>query len=94
MKIKVAGILYDVQYCSNVEMNGLIGSADFNRQLIRINNEHTEQTQEIAGVHEILHIISDAYGVGLTEEQIKILTHGIIALYKDNENLDIRSTKT
>ena len=94
MKIKVAGILYDVQYCSNEEMNGLIGSADFNRQLIRINNEHTEQTQEIAGVHEILHIISDAYGVGLTEEQIKILTHGIIALYKDNENLDIRSTKT
>ena len=93
MKIKVAGILYDVEYCSNEEMGGLIGSADFNRQLIRINNEHTEQTQEIAVVHELLHIISDAYGIGLTEEQIKILTHGIIALYKDNENLDLRSKR-
>ena len=62
MKIKVAGILYDVEYCSNEEIGGLIGSADFNRQLIRINKEHTEQTQEIAGVHEILHIISDEIG--------------------------------
>ena len=93
MKIKVAGILYDVEYCSNEEMGGLIGTADFNKQLIRINKDHTEQTQEIAAVHELLHIISDAYGIGLTEEQIKILTHGIIALYKDNENLDLRSKR-
>ena len=71
----------------------LIGTADFNKQLIRINKDHTEQTQEIAAVHELLHIISDAYGIGLTEEQIKILTHGIIALYKDNENLDLRSKR-
>ena len=95
MKIKIAGIQYDVQYCSNEEMNGLVGSADFNRQLIKINKDHTEQTQEIAAVHELLHIISDADGIGLTEEQIKILTHGIIAVHKDNdENLVLRSSKT
>ena len=97
MKIKIAGIKYDVVYKTNEEMNGLIGTADFNKQIISINKEHTEQTQEIAFVHEVLHIISDAYGISLSEEQVKILTHGIIALNKDNninEILDIRSSKT
>jgi hypothetical protein len=94
MKLKISGILYDVVYRSTEEMNGLIGSADFNKQLISINKDHTAQTQEIAFVHEVLHILSDAYGVGMSEEQIKIMTHAIVALYKDNElheNLDIRS---
>ena len=91
MKIKVAGIYYDVVYKSNEEMNGLIGTADFNKQLISINREHTEQTQEIAFVHEVLHIISDVYGINLTEEQVRVLTHGIIGVCKDNEIVDIRS---
>lgn len=97
MILKIAGLDYDVIYKSNDEMNGLIGTADFNKQLISINKEHTEQTQQIALVHEILHILSDAYGVSLSEEQIKILTHGIVALCKDNdlyEKLDTRSSKT
>ena len=83
MKIKVAGIYYDIVYKSNEEMNGLIGTADFNKQLISINREHTEQTQEIAFVHEVLHIISDVYGINLTEEQVRVLTHGIIGVCKD-----------
>jgi predicted DNA binding protein len=91
MKIKVAGIYYDIVYKSNEEMNGLIGTADFNKQLISINREHTEQTQEIAFVHEVLHIISDVYGINLTEEQVRVLTHGIIGVCKDNEIVDIRS---
>ena len=92
MKIKVAGIIYDVVRKTNEEMNGLIGTADFNRQIISINKEHTEQTQEIAFVHEILHIISDAYGINLSEEQVKILTHGLVAFYKENhEIMDFRS---
>jgi Zn-dependent peptidase ImmA (M78 family) len=91
MQIKIAGITYDIVYKTSEEMNGLIGTADFNRQLISINKEHTRQTQEIALVHELLHIVSDAYGVGLTEDQIKILTHGLVAFYKDNEILDFRS---
>ena len=68
-------------------MNGLVGSADFNRQLISINHDHTEQTQRIAVFHEVLHIVSDAYGLNLTEEQVKIGTHAFIALIEDNREL-------
>ena len=94
MKIKISGVIYDIVYKTNEEMNGLIGTADFNRQLISINETHTKQTQKIALVHEILHLIDETYGTGLTEQQIKILTHGIIAFSEENEILDIRSTTT
>lgn len=86
-KIKIAGIEYDIVLKSTEEMNGLIGTADFNRQLICINRDHTEQTQKIAVCHEIIHIVSDAYGLNLTEEQVKIGTHALIALIEDNKDI-------
>jgi Zn-dependent peptidase ImmA (M78 family) len=83
--IKVLGIEYNIVYKNNSEMNGLIGFADFNKQLICINSEHTEQTKEIAVYHEIIHIISEAHGLNLSEEQVKIGTHALIAYLKENE---------
>lgn len=85
--IKIAGIDYSIVLKSTEEMNGLIGTADFNKQLISINHEHTEQTQRIAVFHEVLHLVSDAYGLNLTEEQVKIGTHAFIALIEDNREL-------
>ena len=86
-KVKIAGIEYDLVLKTTEEMNGLVGSADFNKQLISINKDHTEQTQRIAVFHEVLHIVSDAYGLNLTEEQVKIGTHAFIALIEDNREL-------
>jgi Zn-dependent peptidase ImmA (M78 family) len=85
--IKIAGIDYNIALKSTEEMGGLVGSADFNRQLISINKEHTEQTQRIALFHEILHLLSDAYGLKLTEDQVKIGTHAFIAFVEDNQEL-------
>ncbi len=85
--IKIAGIDYSIVLKSTEEMNGLIGTADFNKQLISINKDHTPQTQRIAAFHEVLHLVSDAYGLNLTEEQVKIGTHAFIALIEDNKEL-------
>jgi Zn-dependent peptidase ImmA (M78 family) len=85
--VKIAGITYNIELKSKEEMNGLVGSADFNRQLISINKEHTEQTQRIAVYHEILHLLSDAYGLKLTEEQVKIGTHALIAFVEENKDI-------
>ena len=87
MKIKICGIDYEVCYRTNEEMSGHLGLADFNGQKISINSNHTKQTQEIALIHEILHIVSDSYGLNLSEHQVKILTHGLISVYKDNSNI-------
>jgi len=82
---KIASIDYNIVRKTNEEMNGLIGTADFNRQIVSINKEHTEQTQKIAVYHEILHLISDTYGLNLSEEQVKIGAHALISFVAENK---------
>lgn len=85
--IKISGLDYTVNFRNNEEMGGLIGSADFNKQEININSTHTAQTKQIAIFHEILHLLSDSYGIHLTEEEVKIITHSFVALLRDNPTL-------
>lgn len=85
--IKISGLDYTIKFKNNEEMNGLIGSADFNKQEININSTHTAQTKQIAIFHEILHLLSDSYGIHLTEEEVKIITHSFVALLRDNPTL-------
>jgi len=84
MEIKIAGLTYQILELPSEDMQGRIGFADFNKQLIGIGKEFTEQTKKIAIYHEIMHILSDAYGLHLTEEQVKIGTHALIAFIADN----------
>ena len=84
--VRIAGIEYTVEICdpSQMQDGGRLGEADFNRQAIRINNTVTEQTKQIATIHEVLHMIDHAYGTNLTEQQIVIFTHGLVQFVKDN----------
>ena len=84
MKLKICGIDYEVLYKTSEEMQGTIGLARFNDQEIWIVNNFTEQTKKIALWHETLHILSDSYNLKMTEEQVKFLTHSLIALVEDN----------
>lgn len=87
--IKIAGIEYKILFKNLEEMQGSIGLANFNTQEIWIGNSFTKQTQHIAEIHEVLHILSDTYNLALSEVQVKFLAHAIIALVYDNPNLDI-----
>lgn len=82
--IKVAGLTYQISELDDDQMQGRIGFADFNNQLIGIGKNFTTQTKKIAVLHEIMHILSDAYGLDLTEQQVKIGTHALIAFITDN----------
>ena len=82
--INVAGVKYQIVSLSNQEMNGNIGLADFNKQLIILNETHSNQTKIIALLHETIHIVSDAYGLDLTEKQVKIGTHALIEFLVHN----------
>jgi len=87
MNLKICGLNYEVLYKSSDEMQGNIGLARFNDQEIWIGNSFSEQTQKIALWHETLHILSDAYNLKMNEEQVKFLTHALIALVEDNPEL-------
>jgi len=82
--MKICGINYTVLYKNPEEMQGTIGLARFNDQEIWIGCQFTEQTKKIALWHETLHILSDAYNLKMNEEQVKFLTHALIALVEDN----------
>ena len=87
MNLKICGLNYEVLYKSSDEMQGNIGLARFNDQQIWIGNCFSAQTQKIALWHETLHILSDAYNLKMNEEQVKFLTHALIALLEDNPDL-------
>jgi hypothetical protein len=82
--MKICGLNYAVLYKTPEEMQGNIGLARFNDQEIWINANFSEQTKKIALWHETLHILSDAYNLKMDEEQVKFLTHALIALVEDN----------
>jgi Zn-dependent peptidase ImmA (M78 family) len=86
-QIKICGINYDIRFKPGEAMGGLIGSANFNTQEISINTDHSPQTQKIAILHEILHIISDSYNLKWDEESVKFSTHALLALFIDNPAL-------
>jgi hypothetical protein len=83
---KIAGLDYEILEKSPEEMEGKIGLANFNTQQVWVNTHHTTQTKKIAVWHEIIHLLSDAYGLSLTENQVKIGTHALIAFLADNPN--------
>jgi hypothetical protein len=84
MKLRIAGIDYTIANVSANELNGLLGSADFNNQIIKINKDATQTTQHIATTHEIIHILDKAYNIKLSEEQVIYLAQAIVALMNDN----------
>jgi len=84
MQLKICGLTYTVLYKTAQEMQGTIGLARFNDQEIWIGDHFTDQTQKIALWHEVLHILSDAYNLKMTEEQVKFMTHALIAFAEDN----------
>lgn len=88
-KVLIAGIEYDIVEKSGEKMQGNLGLANFNNQEISINQDATEQTKMIAVVHEILHIISDSYNLKMNEEQVKFLTHALIAFRHDNPEINL-----
>ena len=59
--MKICGINYAVLYKTSEEMEGRIGTANFNTQEIWIGDSFSDQTKKIALWHEVLHILSDAY---------------------------------
>jgi len=87
--LRIAGLNYEIRERSSEEMDGKLGLADFNNQLISVNQSCSSQTKKIAIYHELIHILSDAYGLQLTEEQVKIGTHALIAFVADNPDFKL-----
>lgn len=87
MEIKIAGIIYKILFKTPEEMQGNIGFARFNDQEIWIGDQFTNQTKKIALWHETIHLLSDAFNLKMSEEQVKVTTHALVSLLEDNPKI-------
>jgi hypothetical protein len=87
MEVKISGITFHIHEKDPENMNGLVGMAMFNAQEMWINSASTPQTKMIGRWHEIIHMLDRAYGTKLTEEQVTIFTHALVAFLQDNKGI-------
>jgi hypothetical protein len=87
--LRIAGINYKIELLSTEEMKGHLGLADFNNQKISINKETTEATQQIALIHEVIHILDKSFNIKLTEEQVIYTAQALVSLTNDNPEFRI-----
>lgn len=88
-KIRIAGVDYLITYTKTPELENVLAFIDFNRNIIQVNSNFPEETQQQSLLHEIVHGISYAYGVDLTEEQVSTFSSGLYAVAKDNPEYTI-----
>ena len=83
--IKIGGTLYEVlDDTLPLLREGLAGKCLRDKCEIRINTEHDHQAVQDTLLHEVLHSLSYAYDLELTESQVVRLTSGLTALMLDN----------
>lgn len=88
--VRILGKDYRVQY-QNQGVAPLdeddLGDHDLPQQIITVRDNIHWQQQASATLHECLHAISDALGIGLTEQQVLSLETGLYSLLNENEKL-------
>lgn len=88
-KIRIAGIDYAITHTKTPEIENVLAFIDFNRNIIQVNSNFPQETQQQSLLHEIAHGVSYAYGVNLTEEQVGAFSRGFYAVMKDNPEYNI-----
>ena len=87
MNIKIAGRYFEIieeAGIHNEEGTALLGQITIDKALIKIAPNQAEQVKYSTFVHEVVHGISDMYGLNLLEDQVSILAHGLVQVEEDN----------
>jgi hypothetical protein len=86
--LQVLAKTYRVQFVKGKPLDEAdVGEHDLPQQLITIRDGLHWQQEASALIHESLHAISDAMGIGLTEAQVLALESGLYALLTENPGL-------
>jgi hypothetical protein len=68
----------------------LYGQIDHDAQIIMLRGTSTHDQLCATLLHEVLHAVSDMYGLGLEEKLVEDLTNALYTVYKDNIELQER----
>ena len=85
-RVKVGWKNYDV-FITESRLNSgpeLYGQIDHDAQVITLRGSSTHDQLCATLLHEVLHAVSDMYGLGLEEKLVEDLTNALYTVYKDN----------
>ena len=94
-EVKIGWKKYKVALANEALNSGetLYGQIDYDRQTITLRQSNTEEQNEETLIHEVLHGISDMYGMEMTEEFVAKLSNAVYTFLKDN-NLSLSKEET
>ena len=93
MKIRITGIPYDIIFVNDLEEGKFAGLASFKNARIRLEKNVPEVLIKEALLHEVLHILSEHSAIGLSEKQIKALSHSLFQVLEDNYSINLLDIK-
>ena len=73
--------------CVVEDWDVLYGSSNPRQLVIRVMTDCAPDQQDETFFHECIHALSFAYGLGLTENQVRVLGASLTAFLKDNRLL-------
>ena len=87
-KLRVLGHDYSIKK-EKLEQEGwcMFGCADHSKKEITLNVTNCHSQDEETMIHEVIHVLSERTGAGMTERQVTALANGLFAVLKDNEKL-------
>lgn len=88
-KIKIGWKEYEVRKSSAVLNSGddLYGQIDYNAKTITLCDANSSDQDECTLIHEVLHGISEMYGLGMEEDLVERLANALYTVMKDNKEL-------
>lgn len=66
------------------DTSGDMGRWDWNTGELLLNKNLSSETYSLTLLHEVLHVISDIYGLDLKESTVRVLEQGLGAWIQDN----------
>ena len=89
--LKIGPYDYRIEFASDIRNDDderCAGMCIYERQLIRLDNDMSQQAIESALLHEVLHALDDMFRIGLTEHQVSVLAPALLMVLRDNGLLE------
>jgi Zn-dependent peptidase ImmA (M78 family) len=85
--VKIGWKRYNIRFAEERLNSGneLFGQIDYQTCTITLRGRNTQEQDECTLIHEILHGVSEMYGLNMEEEQVERLANALYTFLVDNE---------
>ena len=83
--IMILGKPYSISTVATIDDDGNSGEIDVRACTIKLIDGLADHMRQESLLHEVIHGVDEELSIGLTEEQVRRLSVGLYAVYRENE---------